>query len=269
MLTSGGGLIHLPTGVQVKRKKTNVQRPDIDRFIGALSGQYSYGIFLTNSDYAPSAVEKARKAVPVITTINGSQICDLMLAHSLGVIRHETIEGRGEGIDELYFEGMEERATRSRLVRETPETYTPPTPEPPSTEVEPSDDLVSLQALSYLLGVDTTTIRNWVESGKVLPDYRSPTGKGFYFRRDQVDTIRTTMQLSQRPASSDEWRQKFLEFVSSSRLTKSYKPVLIRALLLSVDEEGKASIDKLTLLFRQFYEEREARGLSWNAVVQF
>jgi len=35
-LVSESGLVRVPTGVQVKRHRQNVQRPDVDRFIGAL-----------------------------------------------------------------------------------------------------------------------------------------------------------------------------------------------------------------------------------------
>jgi restriction endonuclease Mrr len=48
-MVSDSGIIRIPTGVQVKRHRHNVQRPDIDRFIGALSGQFSHGIFITAS----------------------------------------------------------------------------------------------------------------------------------------------------------------------------------------------------------------------------
>jgi hypothetical protein len=48
-MVSDSGVVRIPTGVQVKRHRHNVQRPDIDRFIGALSGQFSHGIFITAS----------------------------------------------------------------------------------------------------------------------------------------------------------------------------------------------------------------------------
>ncbi len=40
------GLFRIPVGVQVKRHRNNVQRPDIDKFIGALSGRFSQGMFM-------------------------------------------------------------------------------------------------------------------------------------------------------------------------------------------------------------------------------
>jgi restriction endonuclease Mrr len=52
------GRFRIPTGIQVKRHRNNVQRPDIDKFVGALSGRFSQGLFLTTADYAPAALQK-------------------------------------------------------------------------------------------------------------------------------------------------------------------------------------------------------------------
>src|SRR5437016_14372940 len=43
------GLFRIPVGVQVKRHRNNVQRPDIDKFIGALSGRFSHALFMTTT----------------------------------------------------------------------------------------------------------------------------------------------------------------------------------------------------------------------------
>jgi restriction endonuclease Mrr len=60
-MVSDSGVVRIPTGVQVKRHRHNVQRPDIDRFIGALSGQFSHGIFITTAGYAEQARVKATR----------------------------------------------------------------------------------------------------------------------------------------------------------------------------------------------------------------
>ncbi len=41
------GMFRIPTGIQVKRYRNNVQRPDIEKFIGALSGRFSQGMFIS------------------------------------------------------------------------------------------------------------------------------------------------------------------------------------------------------------------------------
>src|SRR5437773_7005871 len=73
------GRFRIPVGIQVKRHRNNVGRPDIDRFIGALSGRFSEGMFMTTADYAPSASQKAATSIPRILTLNGDQIVSVMI----------------------------------------------------------------------------------------------------------------------------------------------------------------------------------------------
>src|SRR5438552_15443271 len=79
------GLFRIPVGIQVKRNRNNVQRPDIDKFIGALSGRFSEGLFMTTADYAPSALQKAATSIPRVLTLNGEQVVSIMVEHSLGL----------------------------------------------------------------------------------------------------------------------------------------------------------------------------------------
>jgi len=51
----------------------------------------------------------------------------------------------------------------------------------------------------------------------------------------------------QRPA--DQWKQEFLDFAKSRNLTKSYKPVMLKAFFKLVDREGKVKIDDLVKEF--------------------
>jgi hypothetical protein len=50
------GAFRFPVGVQVKRYRKNVQRADIDRFIGALTGRFVQGIFVTTADFSAGAL---------------------------------------------------------------------------------------------------------------------------------------------------------------------------------------------------------------------
>src|SRR5579859_4106311 len=78
------GRFRIPVGIQVKRHRNNVQRPDIDRFIGALSGRFSEGMFMTTASYAPGALQKAATSVPRVLTLNGEQVVSIMVEHGLG-----------------------------------------------------------------------------------------------------------------------------------------------------------------------------------------
>ena len=81
------GLAFLNVAFQSKRwTKSKIGRPEIDRFRGAIQGQYEQGIFFTTSYFAPGAENISFKpgAVPIIL-IDGNAIVDMMLEKSFGV----------------------------------------------------------------------------------------------------------------------------------------------------------------------------------------
>jgi hypothetical protein len=250
-LVAVSNLVRVPTGVQVKRHRNNVGRPDIDRFIGALLGHFNHGIFITTADYAPKALLKATDVPAIrIDTVSGEQVAALMVQHHLG-----TMPSSSSGLDDDYFQSFEALAgAKPKKVREQSGSYMP------STE----EDLITLQTLSYALRVEATTIRrNWIETGKLVPDATEQIGsRSFYFfRRDRIEAIRKQFQLAPTPQTGEEWRQDFLDFSKSRNLTKSYKPVLLKALLDLVDRNGEVSMDALAEAFRAFYIQRKRNGL--------
>lgn len=251
-LIASSSLVRVPTGVQVKRHRANVRRPDIDQFIGALGGRYHHGIFITTADYAPQARAKATTSPIVrIDTVSGDQVAALMVHHSLGI----TATGVAPTIDNDYFLVFEAQAHAvPTLVREANETY----------QTSSEDDLISLRALSYALHVEASTIRRgWVETGKLTPDatQRVGTRDVYFFRRERIDAIRQQFQLGSTPQTGEEWRQTFLDYAKSHSLTRSYKPVLLKALLALVDRDGVARLSDLAQAFKAFYVQRWRDGL--------
>lgn len=253
-LDSRDGLIRVPAGVQVKRHRANVGRADIDRFIGALSGQYPQGIFITTAGYAPAALQKAAASIPRVATLDGGQLAALMLRHRLGLAA-----GPGEQLDEAYFGQFEDQAAaRPNSVVEITEPYRLGPEE--GVAARPEDDLISLRALSHALRVDPSVLRRRVERGELRPDRAAGQG-GLFFRRDRVPVVRAALQAEPGPDSPAAWRQEFLDFARSRNLSKSYKPVLLKALLGLVDRDGAAPLDALAAEFRAFYVARRRAGL--------
>lgn len=81
------GLAQMKVAIQCKRWTTgNVGRPEIDKFRGAIQGEYEQGIFFTTSGFAAGAKDASIKAgaVPVIL-IDGPSIADLMIDKGFGV----------------------------------------------------------------------------------------------------------------------------------------------------------------------------------------
>jgi len=81
------GLAHLNVAFQCKRYKGNsIGRPEIDKFRGAIQGQFEQGIFFTSSTFARGAEAASFRpgAVPIIL-IDGKAIVDLMIDKQFGV----------------------------------------------------------------------------------------------------------------------------------------------------------------------------------------
>jgi hypothetical protein len=264
------GRFRIPTGVQVKRHRNNVQRPDIDRFIGALSGRFSQGMFMTTANYAPNALQKAADSIPRVLTLNGEQIVSIMVEHNLG-LRPSSLNAQKLDIDPDYFATFDAmKSLLSGHVKEVPQSYNTSTafpnpdaaPDESAVDLKPEDDLISLNALGYALRVDPTRVRRWVENGTLNPDASQISSERtrYYFRRDRIEQIRRTFGLENIPTSSDEWKQEFLDFAKSRNLSKSYKPVMIKALFKLVDREGKVKIDDLVREFRDYYVQRMNDG---------
>jgi hypothetical protein len=250
--------VRVPTGIQIKRHRANVQRPDIDRFIGALMGSFTYGIFITTAGYARTAAEKAASAFPRIATVDGDQVAALMVRKQLGIV--------GEtGIDEEYFEQFEARAAgvpHNRMLREAPQEADRFSFQHSTAQIQPYEDLISLRALSHALRVDSSVLRRAIERGALQPDQTGVDVRaGLFFRRDRVPAIRAALLGVAPPEDAEAWRREFLAFARSRNLSKSYKPVMIKVLLQIIDSAGEAPIDALVAGFRAFYQERRRLGL--------
>lgn len=254
-LISESQLICVPTGVQVKRYRNNVQRADIDRFLGAIGGTYRHGIFITTAGYAEQARIKAQTSPIVrVDTVSGDDVVTLMTRHQLGMA-----SGGSPGIDEGYFLSFEAQAAQRPMVAEAKLPYTTGM----EALAEAPEDIISLRALSYALRVDPYTVRNWIERGRLQPDAtaREREREHYFFRRDRIDQIHHTFVRGTRPTTGEAWRQAFLDFARSRTLTKSYKPVLLLALLQLVDRNGEVYIDDLVAAFQAFYIQRWRDGL--------
>lgn len=259
-LSARSELVRVRTGVQVKRHRQNVRRPDVDRFIGALGGSFSHGILITTSGYAPDALRRAAESPLLrVSMISGDHVADLMARHGLGLLAPP---GPAPRLDEDYYLELEARASgASSRIQDQREGYH--TAVAPPLVLRPGDDLISLRALGYALRVDPATVRAWVERGRLVPDRSVIVGRheAHLFRRDRVEDIGHAFVADAPPASSSEWRQAFLDYARSRNLSKSYKPVLLKALLQLANRDGEVRMDELARAFHAFYLERQAAGL--------
>ena len=80
------GITHLNVAFQCKRWKANVGRTEIDKFRGAIQGEYEQGIFFTTATFSKEAtgVTIKKGAVPVIL-IDGPTLVDIMIEKRFGI----------------------------------------------------------------------------------------------------------------------------------------------------------------------------------------
>jgi restriction system protein len=81
------GLAYLNVAFQCKRwTKGNVQRPEIDKFRGAIQGDFEQGIFFATTTFSQGAIDASikRGAVPVVL-IDNRAIVQMMIEKNFGV----------------------------------------------------------------------------------------------------------------------------------------------------------------------------------------
>lgn len=90
--------------IQAKRYAPDlaVGRPDIQSFVGALSGKADGGVFITTGRFSKGAVEYVRSIPARIILIDGSLLTDLMIKFGVGVEVSKTV--KVVKVDEDFFE---------------------------------------------------------------------------------------------------------------------------------------------------------------------
>lgn len=95
------GLATLGAAFQCKRWQGNVGRPEVDKFRGAIQGEFEQGVFFATSDFTKEAREASlRKGAAPIILLNGESIVRLMIEKSIGVQR-TTLHAYSDVLDEL------------------------------------------------------------------------------------------------------------------------------------------------------------------------
>lgn len=89
--------------IQAKRWQGSVGRPEIQKFVGALTGQRAKkGVFITTSTYTQEAIQYASGIDPKVVLIDGRQLASLMIDSDVGVAPAATYVIKR--IDSDYFE---------------------------------------------------------------------------------------------------------------------------------------------------------------------
>jgi restriction system protein len=81
------GFAYFKVAFQCKRwTRGNIDRPEVDRFRGAIQGQFEQGIFFTTANFTQGAENSSFRAGAVtVVLINGQTIVDFMIEKQFGI----------------------------------------------------------------------------------------------------------------------------------------------------------------------------------------
>ncbi len=72
--------------IQAKRWENTIGRPEIQKFVGALTGQRAKkGLFITTSDFSREALDYVSRIDMKIALIDGDTLAQIMIDHDVGV----------------------------------------------------------------------------------------------------------------------------------------------------------------------------------------
>jgi len=83
------GAISIKSAFQAKRwTDTPIGRPEIDKFRGAIQGDFDHGVFMTTSRFTKAAKEASyKKGAITILLLDGEAIAEILVERNLGVVR--------------------------------------------------------------------------------------------------------------------------------------------------------------------------------------
>ena len=127
---------------------------------------------------------------------------------------------------------------------------------------EEATGMISQMEFVRRVDVQTETIERYVREGKLVPDLVVPMSdhRTFkYFKEESLEKY--ARQYGWRLIDDSNRKDLFMEMIRQMDMSYSYKPVLIKAILLYADEKGRVKLADIVSYFRSYYETRRAAGL--------
>lgn len=128
---------------------------------------------------------------------------------------------------------------------------------------EEAQGMISQLEFVRRVDVQTETIERYVREGKLVPDLVVPMSEHRSFKYFKEETLEKYAKEHGWTIIDDSNRKElFLDMIRQMNMSYSYKPVLIKAILLYADEKGRVKLEDIVSYFRSYYEGRRAAGLS-------
>ena len=127
---------------------------------------------------------------------------------------------------------------------------------------EEAAGMISQMEFVRRVDVQTETIERYVREGKLIPDLVVPMSEHRTFKYFKEESLeKYAKQYGWRLIDDSNRKDMFMEMIRQMDMSYSYKPVLIKAILLYADDKGRIKLDDIVSYFRSFYEGRRASGL--------
>ena len=127
---------------------------------------------------------------------------------------------------------------------------------------EEAAGMISQMEFVRRVDVQTETIERYVREGLLVPDLVVPMSEHRTFKYFKEETLKKYAEQYGWTLIDDSNRKNlFMEMVRQMDISYSYKPVLLKAVLLFADDKGRVKLSDIVTYFREFYEARRAAGL--------
>lgn len=122
--------------------------------------------------------------------------------------------------------------------------------------------MISQMEFVRRVDVQTETIERYVRECKLIPDLVVPMSEYRTFKYFKEESLQKYAEQYGWTIIDDSNRKDmFMDMIRQMDMSYSYKPVLIKAVLLYADDKGRVKLDDVVSYFRSYYEGRRAAGL--------
>ena len=126
---------------------------------------------------------------------------------------------------------------------------------------EVSGMYIHMELIRHLSVNTTHTIDNYIKKGYITPDFVVPMSENRVFRYYKKERVKEFSERFGWTIIEDENKAKlFMDMIKEMRMDHSYKPVLLKGILLHCDTQGKVKISALVEYFKEYYQNRKKRS---------
>ena len=128
---------------------------------------------------------------------------------------------------------------------------------------EEAEGMISQMEFVRRVDVQTETIERYVREGKLVPDLVVPMSEHRTFKYFKEESLQKYAEQYGWTLIDDSNRKDmFMDMIRQMDMSYSYKPVLMKAIMLYADEKGRIKLDDIVAYFKSYYEGRRTAGLS-------